>query len=155
MSVLGRCPLRESRLSLVGIKGGRRKMVRGVGGGRKARNRRLTLSLPNPPPFLPSSHFDTCHAGYLDTITGVNTGSFNRKYRKKRLKQTKPSVPFTKGVRLTQGSTVFELFLLYPAPHARVLHLWERYSLSLSARLRPSWGSPKGPTVDLKAPTGR
>lgn len=47
------------------------------------------------------------------------------------MKQTKPSVPFTKGVRLTQGSTVFELFLLYPAPHARFLHLWERYSLSL------------------------
>ena len=111
-------------------------MVRGGGWRKKSAKQKkgaasLTLSLPNPPPFLPSSHFDTCHAGYLDTITGVNTGSFNRKYRKKRLKQTKPSVPFTKGVRLTQGSTVFELFLLYPAPHARVLHLWERYSLSL------------------------
>jgi len=28
-------------------------------------------------------------------------------------------------------------------------------TLSLYARLRPSWGSPRGPTVDLKAPTGR
>ena len=67
----------------------------------KERERRLLPSLPNPPPFFPSSHFDTCYAGYLDTLTGVNTGSFNRKYRKKCLKQTKPSVRLTKGVRLT------------------------------------------------------
>ena len=108
----------------------------GVGGGRKARNGKgkgaasLTLS-PQSPSLFSFLHFDTCYAGYLDTLTGVNTGSFNRKYRKKRLKQTKPSVRLTKGVRLTQGSTVFELFLLSPAPHARVLHLWERYSLSM------------------------
>ena len=104
------------------------KRARGVGGGRKARNgtgkgaASLTLSLPNPPPLFPSSHFDTCYAGYVDTLTVVN-----KKYRKKRLKQTKPSVRLIKGVLLTQGSTVFELFLLSPAP---VLHLWERYSLS-------------------------
>ena len=52
MSVLGRRPLRESRLSLVGIKGGRRKMVRGVGGGRKERNRkRERLPLPSLSPI--------------------------------------------------------------------------------------------------------